>query len=136
MRAVLPDAEEHVDVAGVIGYEVFGAGGPTVLLMPSWTIVHVRFWKVSLSAGSKWALRSLAEHPERFLPRCSSARRCPSRHPAGRGSTCSTTSTTRSSSPQGWAKYNRSHWQRDWPDFLSFFFGECFPETHDPTARR
>jgi pimeloyl-ACP methyl ester carboxylesterase/predicted glycosyltransferase len=28
-----------------IGWEVFGSGSTTILLMPTWTIVHSRFWK-------------------------------------------------------------------------------------------
>jgi pimeloyl-ACP methyl ester carboxylesterase len=31
-----------------LGYEVFGAGDPTVLLMPTWTIIHSRFWKLQV----------------------------------------------------------------------------------------
>ncbi len=31
-----------------IGYEVFGAGSPTLLLLPTWTIVHARFWKMQV----------------------------------------------------------------------------------------
>lgn len=29
---------------------------------------------------------------------------------------------------EGWAKYNRHYWLRDWPGFCRFFFGELFPE--------
>jgi pimeloyl-ACP methyl ester carboxylesterase/predicted glycosyltransferase len=29
---------------------------------------------------------------------------------------------------EGWAKYNRHHWLRDYRDFLEFFFAEVFPE--------
>ena len=32
--------------------------------------------------------------------------------------------------PEGWAKYNRNHWTRDYPDFLRFFFTKVFSETH------
>lgn len=46
MRAVLPDVADHVTRDGVrIGYEVFGEGEPTILLLPTWTIVHSRQWK-------------------------------------------------------------------------------------------
>ncbi len=31
---------------------------------------------------------------------------------------------------EGWAKYNRHHWLRDYPDFLTFFFGQVFTEPH------
>ena len=49
MRASLPDHEGFVDVNGVsIGYEVFGAGSPTIMLLPTWTIIHTRFWKMQI----------------------------------------------------------------------------------------
>ncbi len=46
MRAREPDAEGYVDRGGVkLGYEVFGDGPLTLLLLPTWTIIHSRFWK-------------------------------------------------------------------------------------------
>jgi pimeloyl-ACP methyl ester carboxylesterase/predicted glycosyltransferase len=46
MRARYPDAEGFIERDGVkIGYEVFGAGEPTILLLTSWAIVHARQWK-------------------------------------------------------------------------------------------
>lgn len=49
MRACYPDVEGHVERDGVrLGYEVFGQGDPTVLLLPTWTIVHSRFWKMQV----------------------------------------------------------------------------------------
>jgi len=50
MRARAADAEGFVEHLGVkIHYEIHGAGGPTILLLPTWTIVHKRFWKLQLS---------------------------------------------------------------------------------------
>lgn len=49
MRACNPTAEGHVEHDGVnLGYQVFGAGEPTVLLLPTWTVVHSRFWKLQV----------------------------------------------------------------------------------------
>jgi len=49
MRAREPDAEGYVDRGGVkLHYEVFGDGRPTLLLLPTWTIVHARFWKAQV----------------------------------------------------------------------------------------
>ncbi len=49
MRAREPDAEGYVERNGVkVGYEVFGHGTPTLLLLPAWTIVHSRFWKMQV----------------------------------------------------------------------------------------
>ncbi|MDP2624237.1 MAG: alpha/beta hydrolase, partial [Actinomycetota bacterium] len=41
-----PDRSGAVDRGGVrITYSVYGAAGPTLLLMPTWAIVHSLFWK-------------------------------------------------------------------------------------------
>lgn len=46
MRAREPDVEGWVERDGVrVGYEVHGAGGPTIVLLTSWAIVHARQWK-------------------------------------------------------------------------------------------
>jgi pimeloyl-ACP methyl ester carboxylesterase/predicted glycosyltransferase len=49
MRARYPDAEGFVERGGVkVGYEVFGAGEPAILLLTSWAIVHARQWKAQV----------------------------------------------------------------------------------------
>ena len=49
MRAKYPDAEGFIERGGVkVGYEVFGAGEPTILLLTSWAIVHARQWKAQV----------------------------------------------------------------------------------------
>jgi pimeloyl-ACP methyl ester carboxylesterase/predicted glycosyltransferase len=49
MRAREPDHEGWVECDGVsIGYQVYGGDGPTVLLMPTWTVIHSRFWKLQV----------------------------------------------------------------------------------------
>ena len=49
MRAREPDAVGAVERNGVrVPYEVFGDGEPTVLLLPSWAIVHARQWKLQV----------------------------------------------------------------------------------------
>ncbi|HEY8408881.1 MAG TPA: alpha/beta fold hydrolase [Gaiellaceae bacterium] len=48
-RARYPDQEGFVERAGVrTFYEVYGAGEPTFLLLPTWSIVHSRFWKAQI----------------------------------------------------------------------------------------
>jgi pimeloyl-ACP methyl ester carboxylesterase len=37
-------------------------------------------------------------------------------------------------SDDGWAKYNRHHWQRDYADFAHFFFSEITSEPHSTKA--
>ena len=42
----MPDSDGFVQSGETkIHYEVYGEGSPTILLMPTWTIVHKRFWK-------------------------------------------------------------------------------------------
>jgi pimeloyl-ACP methyl ester carboxylesterase len=49
VRAREPDVAAHVECDGVkIGYEVFGDGAPTLLLVPAWTIIHSGFWKLQV----------------------------------------------------------------------------------------
>jgi len=49
MRARRPDSEGFVESEGLsIGYEVFGGGDVTLLLLPTWTIIHSRFWKLQV----------------------------------------------------------------------------------------
>ena len=56
MRARQPDHEGYLDCDGVeIGYEVSGEREPTVLLMPTWTILTARFWKGQLPYLSRHA---------------------------------------------------------------------------------
>ena len=48
-RARYPDQEGYVERDGVRSfYEVYGDGLPTVLLMPTWSIVHSRHWKMQI----------------------------------------------------------------------------------------
>jgi len=49
MRARHPDSEGFVESGGVsIGYELFGDGDVTLLLLPTWTIINTRFWKLQV----------------------------------------------------------------------------------------
>ena len=48
-RARYPDETGYVERDGVrVFYEVYGTGEPTVLLMPTWSIVHSRHWKMQI----------------------------------------------------------------------------------------
>ena len=48
-RARYPDSEGYVERDGVrTFYEVYGAGEPTVLMLPTWSIVHSRIWKMQV----------------------------------------------------------------------------------------
>src|SRR6266542_4090857 len=49
MRARYPDQDGYVERDGVkVFYEVFGDGAPTILLMPTWSIIHSRHWKMQV----------------------------------------------------------------------------------------
>ncbi len=49
MRARYPDADGYVERDGVkLFYEVFGSGARTILMMPTWSIIHSRFWKLQI----------------------------------------------------------------------------------------
>jgi pimeloyl-ACP methyl ester carboxylesterase len=49
VRAREPDEQGSVERGGVrVGYDVFGAGDPTVVLLPSWAIVHGGQWKAQV----------------------------------------------------------------------------------------
>jgi pimeloyl-ACP methyl ester carboxylesterase/predicted glycosyltransferase len=48
-RARYPDAEGFVERDGVrLYYEVYGDGEPTVFLLPTWSIIHSRHWKMQI----------------------------------------------------------------------------------------
>jgi pimeloyl-ACP methyl ester carboxylesterase/predicted glycosyltransferase len=181
-RARLPDETGGLDRGGVqLHYAVYGTGAQTVLLLPTWSIIHSRHWKmqipylarhfrvvtfdgrgngasdrplegydvsvfagdalavldatdteratfVSLSMGAQWGLTLAAEHPERTD---GSVFICPAvplgRPVAGRDAQ---PWDEELDTDEGWAKYNRHYWHRDYSGFLEFFFGEMFSEPH------
>jgi pimeloyl-ACP methyl ester carboxylesterase/predicted glycosyltransferase len=181
-RARYPDAEGYVERDGVrLCYEVYGHDGPTVLLLPTWSIVHSRCWKmqipylarhcrvvtfdgrgngrsdrpaagydeaefaadalavmdatatgqaviVSLSLGAQRALLLAAVHPERVTGAVFIAPAVPFALLA-RGKTPSRWNDE-PTSDEGWAKYNRHYWLRDYRGFLEFFFSRAFTEPH------
>ena len=48
-RARYPDESGYVERDGIrTFYEVYGQGEPTLLLMPTWSIVHSRHWKMQI----------------------------------------------------------------------------------------
>jgi hypothetical protein len=60
-RAMYPDEEGYVERDGVrVFWERYGEGGPTILLLPTWTIVHSRVWQAQISRASfRWRTASL-----------------------------------------------------------------------------
>ncbi len=48
-RAAYPHTTGYVERDGhQVFYEVYGAGEPTLLLLPTWTLIHSRFWKMQI----------------------------------------------------------------------------------------
>jgi pimeloyl-ACP methyl ester carboxylesterase len=48
-RARYPDEEGYVEREGVrVHYEAYGSGERTVLLLPTWSIIHSRQWKLQI----------------------------------------------------------------------------------------
>jgi pimeloyl-ACP methyl ester carboxylesterase/predicted glycosyltransferase len=184
MRARYPDTEGYVERDGVrIFYEVFGEGDQTILLLPTWSIIHSRFWKaqvpylarhfrvitfdgrgngrsdrpsspaayateefvsdalgvmdatatqqavlVSLSMGAQWALLLAAEHADRVAGAVfiGASLPIPPRYDKRIIHAFDDVLDT----DEGWAKYNRHYWLKDYRGFLEFFFTQCFTEPH------
>jgi pimeloyl-ACP methyl ester carboxylesterase/predicted glycosyltransferase len=187
MRAREPDRDGYVESQGVrVFYEVFGeehSAGPTVLLLPTWSIIHSRFWKaqipylarhyrvltfdgrgngrsdrplepvayanekfvadalavldatdtpstvlVALSMGARWALLLAAEHADRVDGAVFIGAALPiSPRPEA---LLFSFFDNMLETDEGWAKYNRHYWKRDYHGFLEFFFSQCFVEPH------
>jgi len=48
-RARYPDESGYVERDGVrVYYEVYGSGEPTLLLLPTWSLMHSRHWKMQI----------------------------------------------------------------------------------------
>src|SRR3954452_4201267 len=48
-RARYPDDSGYLERDGVnLYYEVYGSGEPTVFLLPTWSIIHSRHWKMQI----------------------------------------------------------------------------------------
>jgi pimeloyl-ACP methyl ester carboxylesterase len=48
-RALYPDEDGFVEREGVrIFFEVYGSGEPTIVLLPTWALIHSRHWKLQI----------------------------------------------------------------------------------------
>jgi pimeloyl-ACP methyl ester carboxylesterase len=192
-RAVRPDRS---DVAmapdGVrLGFDVYGAGEPTLVLMPSAPIIHSRQWKaqvpylsrhyrvvtydgrgngrsdrptdpasyhddrfvddvetvmdatgtdravlVGLCGDGVWrAIRLAVAKPDRVLGIVAFAVGVPRIAPAQPHYVASSkVFDDVLPTSEGWAKYNRHYWRRDYADFAQFFFSEITSEPHSTKA--
>jgi pimeloyl-ACP methyl ester carboxylesterase len=183
-RARYPD-ESGYERDGVRSYyEVYGSGQPTVLLLPTWSIIHSRHWKmqipflarqhrvltfdgrgngrsdrpqdpaaydehefaadaravldatateraviVGFSLGNQRGLILAANHPERVAGAVFIGPNFP-----GGGEPLSERTVfdfdVEYDTDEGWAKYNRFYWLREYRDFVEFFMSKIFTEPH------
>jgi pimeloyl-ACP methyl ester carboxylesterase len=83
---------------------------------------------VGSSRGARWAVELAAAHPERVLGATLIDPALPflAPLPGHQGHSFD----EELDSTEGWAKFNRHHWLRDFRDFLEFFASEAFSEPH------
>jgi pimeloyl-ACP methyl ester carboxylesterase/predicted glycosyltransferase len=184
-RARYPDEKGYVERDGVrLFYEVYGEGEPTVLLLPTWSIIHSRQWKmqipylarhcrvvtfdgrgngksdrpaepeayderefaadaiavldatdtdqaviVGFSMGAQRSLILAADHPERVAGAVFIG---PS-YPGGGEPLHERWEydfDEQYDTDEGWAKFNKHFWLRDYPAFVEFFMSRIFTEPH------
>ncbi len=185
MRACQPLSDGYVERDGIkIFYEVFGAGEPTIMLLPTWSLMHSRQWKmqvpylarhcrvitfdgrgngrsdrpmdpdayaesefaadaiavmdatqteraiiVSFSMGAQRALLLAANHPQRVDAAVFVGPTYPGGgHPRPERTVYSWEDEL--DTDEGWAKYNKHYWLRDYQGFVDFFLSTMFPEPH------
>jgi pimeloyl-ACP methyl ester carboxylesterase/predicted glycosyltransferase len=83
---------------------------------------------VSLSRGSQRSLLLAAEHPERVTAMAFIGPSLPIT--PGHDERLVHSFENELDSEEGWAKYNRHYWMRDYRGFLEFFFSQSFSEPH------
>jgi pimeloyl-ACP methyl ester carboxylesterase/predicted glycosyltransferase len=184
-RARYPDETGYVERDGVrVYYEVYGESEPTVLLLPTWSLIHSRHWKmqipylarhcrvvtfdgrgngksdrpqdgaayherefaadalavmdatetesaviVGFSMGAQRGLLLAAEHPERV----EAAVFVGPSYPGGGEPLDARTGYEWEEELdvyEGWAKYNKHYWLRDYEGFVRFFMSQLFNEPH------
>ena len=91
---------------------------------------------LGVSQGGPWALALAAQHPHRVVAAVFIAPNVPLApgHPERVAATRAFDQVL--DEHPSWAKWNRDHWLRDYPDFLRFFFEQCFSEADSETQIR
>jgi pimeloyl-ACP methyl ester carboxylesterase/predicted glycosyltransferase len=90
---------------------------------------------VSLSAGAQLALQLAARHPERVAAAAFIAPSVPLAPTVPGRVAAFGAFNEPQPSYDGWSKFNRHYWLSNYPDFLRFFFAECFCEPHSTKQR-
>jgi pimeloyl-ACP methyl ester carboxylesterase len=87
---------------------------------------------VAMSCGALWGLQVAADHPERVLGLVTIGPAVPLAPPAAERTVHPFDEPIEAT--EGWARYNRHYWIRDFEGFLGFFFGRMFTEPHSTKA--
>jgi pimeloyl-ACP methyl ester carboxylesterase len=181
-RARYPDTSGFVERDGVrVFWERYGDGEQSILLLPTWQIVHSRMWKTQIPSlarhfrvvtfdprgngrsdrpheSSAYAPREFAadavavldaagvkratvvcwchptgvllaaEHPERVEKLVEIATDIPLTE--GNCELHDETFDDHLEADDGWARWNRHSWLRDWQGFIEFFQSEIFSNPH------
>ncbi|MFN2485252.1 MAG: alpha/beta fold hydrolase, partial [Acidimicrobiia bacterium] len=91
---------------------------------------------VGVSLGGAYTLRLATMHPDRVRGAVLVAPSLPLAPPLlARAQIPAGIRLPYPEDPQGWDKYNLAYWHDHYEDFLTFFFGEAFSETHSTKAR-
>jgi pimeloyl-ACP methyl ester carboxylesterase len=85
---------------------------------------------VSLSGGAAAGLIIASKNPKRVPAAVFIAPSLPLAPPGPERATAMAAFNEPQEVYEGWFKFNRHYWQQDWPDFLEFFFGQCFTESN------
>ena len=87
-----------------------------------------------LCTGAWWALVATSRHPERVLGVAAIAPAAPHLTPP-RPERAVYDFNASLDTDEGWAKYNREYWLRDYPGFAQFFFDTVISEPHSSKQR-
>ncbi|HEX6675347.1 MAG TPA: alpha/beta fold hydrolase [Actinomycetes bacterium] len=87
-----------------------------------------------LSRGGRWALELAAAHPDRVLGAALLDPAVPPLDPPGDPRLAFSFQEELGTS-EGWAKFNRHYWLREYRDFLEFFASQMFTELHSTKQR-
>jgi pimeloyl-ACP methyl ester carboxylesterase len=87
-----------------------------------------------LSRGGRWALELAAAHPDRVLGAVLLDPAVPPLDPPGDPRLVYSFQEELDTS-EGWAKFNRHYWLREYHDFLEFFASQMFTEPHSTKQR-
>ena len=117
--------------AGLEGYSLDAIIGDVVAVMDATQTKRATL--VGMSFSSAIAFAVAAEHPDRVEAVVSTGAWTPIVPPYPERAAAWDAGEI--AAPEGWQKYNRHHWRKDYPDFLRFFFDHVHSEPHSTKQR-